>query len=191
MEAPGRRSTVHWRTSAWEAEELLWDRLVEGSVYPDDVVWCCGTLGQRMEKATSSSLCAFSSGSLLPPPPQQHSDSECVTADASLAPVNSDVALLREPSQAWFIIPVHWVDTAHSCLMPFPPEMPFSLPPSYLMVPVPSSFPNSFPETWPDDLEVFRPLGVSGLCPTSPSQLGGPIPPPWTVPTSLLCAASA
>ena len=74
--------------------------MVEGSVYPDEVVWCCGTLGQKMEKVTSSSLRAISSGSLLPPPPQQHSDSECVTADVSLAPVNRDVALLREPSQA-------------------------------------------------------------------------------------------
>ena len=187
-EAPSSRFTGHWRTSAWEAAGLLWDRLGEGSVYPDEVVCCFWTAGQRMEKATSSSLCVFSSGSLLAPPPRQHSDSDCVAADASLAPVNSDVALLCEPSQAWFIIPVQWVNTAHSRLMPFPPEMPLSLPPFYLRVPVPASFPNSFPETWPDDLEVFRHLGVSGLRPTSSSQLSSPIPPPWTGPTSLLCA---
>lgn len=69
-----------------------------------------------MEKATSNSICVFCSGFLLLPQPQQHSYSEFVTADASLAPVNSDVALLCEPSQAWFIIPVHQLDTAHSCL---------------------------------------------------------------------------
>lgn len=51
-------------------------------------------------KGDLKSLCVFSSSSLLLPQPQQHSDSESVTEDASLAPVNSDVALLREPSQA-------------------------------------------------------------------------------------------
>lgn len=75
--------------------------------------WCCPSLWQMMKKATSSSLFAQAVCFLLS---HNISDSKFVTADASLAPVNSVVALLREPLQAWFIIPVHWLDTTHSCL---------------------------------------------------------------------------
>lgn len=156
-----------------------------------------------MEKATSNSLCVFCSGFLLLPQSQQHSYSEFVTADASLAPVNSDVALLCEPSQAWFIIPEHRLDTAHSCLNAFsswdasflpsflssPPPIP---PSSYPRVPATSSFPFIFSRTWPDDFEVLRHLGFSGLCPTCSSQTSDPISTLlWTVPTSLLCVTSA
>lgn len=100
---------------------------------------CCPALGQMMEKVTSESLCAFSSGFLLPPQPQQHPDSECVTADASLAPVNSAVALLREPSQAWFIIPAHGIDTAHSCLDAISRDASLSPPPTSGYQPHPHS----------------------------------------------------
>lgn len=51
-------------------------------------------------KAPSSSLCVFCSGPWLHPQPQQCLGSEFLAADASLAPVRSDGAVLREPSQA-------------------------------------------------------------------------------------------
>lgn len=54
----------------------------------------------RERKAHSSSLCVFCSGPWLRPQPQQCSGSEFLAADASVAPVHSDGAVLREPSQA-------------------------------------------------------------------------------------------
>lgn len=164
-----RAAGVHQPRRSRGFFEIVWEK---GQHILMEWFGCFLAPWQMMEKVISSSLCVFSSGSFLPPLPQ-HSDSERVTADASLAPVNSDVALLCEPTQAWFIIPVHWIDTAHSCLDAIP-SWDASLPPStYPRVPAPSSFPYSFPETWPDDLEVLRYLGVSGLGPTSSSPSSG------------------